>query len=1166
MIRIFFLLALCAAALGNVVRFNCGGPEINNIGFRADDGTYRSAGSVGFTTASPITTSGGSWGPVYESHAVSFNFDLVYTFPVPNGEYNVFLLFAETWNDAVAGTRQFSVAINGDTKIAQLDVFTAAGGTGRSLFLPYQATVTGQTLTVTLGKIAGKNNPMISGIVISALGNNDPTTFIDGTAPQMTTPSPSASVPATVTVPPSVSASASPPPSTSAEPSVTASTAASVSSTPVASVSSSLEASVSSTPAASATSSAVPTTSPSPLSIVAADCIPMDFQLNVGGPAVGSYAADDPALLGSFKGLTFSHNAVVDTSAAESAPAVVYNTERFAPGTNMFTFSIPTQGDFPVTVVTHHLESFFDNPGQRVFGITINGQSKITMIDLITEGGKNVAVNKVFADEVPQNGVVTIGFVRETENPQINGIRVFRTCSVAVATESATPSPSASVASSVSATPSPSASVASSVSATPSASASIASSVSATPSPSASVLASQSATASAIVSPTASGVVPSEECISFSMNVGSETAVGEFAGDNPQFIVGGTTAFTNSLTVAADVANIAPTGVYNSERITFGPLYTYNIPVTGPGPYTVTTFHAETFFGVSSARVFNILINGQVAKASLDVFNEVGMNAGFAQVFSDVTPIAGTISVGLQKVTQNPLLNAIRIEGVGIGDIANGVGCSAPAVVPTVSVAPTVTPEPTLSPSISATPSVSAEALITPTASSSISVSPSASASVSVVPSIFTPSPVSVPNAFTCAVSGRTPDTFSMNIGSSAAVGDFGAENDVYRTGVQGAAFSTQSTITPDAAGIAPAALYSTERVSFGAELTYSIPVSGPGPYTVTTLHSETFNGGVGERLFNIVINGEVVKASLDIFAEAGMNVGLAQVFPNISPNLGMIEIVFTKVTENPQVNGIRISGVGADLVAVAGGCDPISPVVTPSESPSASASVSAAPSASKSPSATIVSPVATMDVTVTPSPSVTPSSDVSPVPVPTLPVDACPIATAVTGRIDANTFAMNVGAGASAELGYGGDNVNYITSTNKGATFVSQNPISGSEGVIFQSQRFTNGPDLTYKIPMPVGTYSVTLYHSETFFNEPEKRVFDVSINGNTVNENLDVFTYTGMNAPFKMTYSNIASVNGEITIALLDKTNNPMLSAIRIEGPGAGTIAIAGQDSGPC
>ena len=57
-----------------------------------------------------------------------------YEFAVDNGAYDVRLHFAETFNEhTAAGKRLFSVKINGQEKLKDLDVFKEAGGLGKPL-------------------------------------------------------------------------------------------------------------------------------------------------------------------------------------------------------------------------------------------------------------------------------------------------------------------------------------------------------------------------------------------------------------------------------------------------------------------------------------------------------------------------------------------------------------------------------------------------------------------------------------------------------------------------------------------------------------------------------------------------------------------------------------------------------------------------------------------------------------------------------------------------------------------------------------------------------------------------------------------------------------------------------------------------------------------------
>lgn len=171
-------LALCllapVALAGNVL-INAGGPYIPSIGWRKDTGLYASAGAEGFSTNAP-TRATGSWAPVYESHCWTPVGDLEMRIPVPRGKYDVALMFAETWAGARAGSRRFIVMVNGRRvmkagPMAVLDVFQKAGGLNRPVFLNLGKTrSSGGYITVTLVRVKGGNNPMISGIAI--MGRN----------------------------------------------------------------------------------------------------------------------------------------------------------------------------------------------------------------------------------------------------------------------------------------------------------------------------------------------------------------------------------------------------------------------------------------------------------------------------------------------------------------------------------------------------------------------------------------------------------------------------------------------------------------------------------------------------------------------------------------------------------------------------------------------------------------------------------------------------------------------------------------------------------------------------------------------------------------------------------------------------------------------------------
>ncbi|GIV33138.1 MAG: hypothetical protein KatS3mg031_0673 [Chitinophagales bacterium] len=134
---------------------------------------------------------------------------------------------------------------------------------------------------------------------------------------------------------------------------------------------------------------------------------------------------------------------------------------------------------------------------------------------------------------------------------------------------------------------------------------------------------------------------------------------------------------------------------------------------------------------------------------------------------------------------------------------------------------------------------------------------------------------------------------------------------DNYYTG--GVAFSNGVSI----AGTTYDALYQTERNTGvntpGATLTYNIPVIN-GPYDVELHFAEIYfgtslfpAGGVGNRKFDVTIEGTLVLDDYDIFADAGgAAIAVIKTFP-VTVADGFITIVFTNVVNRGKVSAICV-------------------------------------------------------------------------------------------------------------------------------------------------------------------------------------------------------------------------------------------------------------------
>lgn len=102
-------------------------------------------------------------------------------------------------------------------------------------------------------------------------------------------------------------------------------------------------------------------------------------------------------------------------------------------------------------------------------------------------------------------------------------------------------------------------------------------------------------------------------------------------------------------------------------------------------------------------------------------------------------------------------------------------------------------------------------------------------------------------------------------------------------------------------------ALYQAQRYSVGAPLEYQFTVPN-GSYLVTLKFAETYFTSVGQRMANIVINGQTVQQNFDIVAAAGgPNVAIDKTYPLTVTN-GAIDIQLASVVQNPEINAIQIS------------------------------------------------------------------------------------------------------------------------------------------------------------------------------------------------------------------------------------------------------------------
>lgn len=169
----------------------------------------------------------------------------------------------------------------------------------------------------------------------------------------------------------------------------------------------------------------------------------------------------------------------------------------------------------------------------------------------------------------------------------------------------------------------------------------------------------------------------------------------------------------------------------------------------------------------------------------------------------------------------------------------------------------------------------------------------------------------SVTNYLQSAVSSATYSNSNQKVivqinAGGAAAGSYLADEDFSG----GMAWTMPSPVTINTSQVtnpAPQAVYQSERA--GAS-TYTIPnLTAGASYTVNLHFAEIYYNAIGQRQFNVLINGTQVLTNFDIIAATGAEyVAIVKSFPATAAANGTITIQFaTGAVDLPKVDGIEI-------------------------------------------------------------------------------------------------------------------------------------------------------------------------------------------------------------------------------------------------------------------
>ncbi len=148
--------------------------------------------------------------------------------------------------------------------------------------------------------------------------------------------------------------------------------------------------------------------------------------------------------------------------------------------------------------------------------------------------------------------------------------------------------------------------------------------------------------------------------------------------------------------------------------------------------------------------------------------------------------------------------------------------------------------------------------------------------------------------------------------------------------------------------------------------------------------------------------------------------------------------------------------------------------------------------------------------------------------------------------------YAVNAGASSSATL----NGVVYQPDrfASGGTTQIVTDAIAGvSEDTLYQSERYGT---YSYEIPVSNATYSVVLHFAELFHNAAGARNFNVTVEGQPVLSDFDLYGMVGHDTAYDRRIDNIVVSDGKLTINLATNVDNATIAGFAIYSSNGGTF----------
>jgi hypothetical protein len=141
-------------------------------------------------------------------------------------------------------------------------------------------------------------------------------------------------------------------------------------------------------------------------------------RVNAGG---GAYTDPAGRVWSSDSGFNLGASYVTGASVSGTTTPALYQSEHWHNAPFQYQVSLPN-GSYNVNL--KFAEIFFQNAGQRIFNVSINGAPALTNFDIVAQaGGAFKALDKQFTVNVT-SGTIVIQFVPVLDNPKISAIEI----------------------------------------------------------------------------------------------------------------------------------------------------------------------------------------------------------------------------------------------------------------------------------------------------------------------------------------------------------------------------------------------------------------------------------------------------------------------------------------------------------------------------------------------------------------------------------------------------------------------------------------------------------------------------------------------------------------------------------------------------------------------